>query len=260
MLIVNQRFMNTIKSIWYKIPQQIRHLLAPVAVIIIVYVVVRQLFVPAGFGLYGHYRAPSLIENAAVQTKYTGSEVCAECHEAVVTDKKAGYHRGVACEACHGPAFTHTEDPENVKPQIPKGRAQCLLCHEYLSARPTGFPQVVSESHNPVKPCVSCHQPHNPKPPHTPKGCDACHAKIQRTIALSRHNSLHCTVCHKVPKEHKASPRTNKPQKLQSRDACGKCHAQDATGPKEVPRVNMATHGEKYLCWQCHYPHEPETR
>jgi len=22
-----------------------------------------------------------------------------------------------------------------------------------------------------------------------------------------------------------------------------------------VPTVDMATHGEKYVCWQCHYPH-----
>ena len=27
---------------------------------------------------------------------------------------------------------------------------------------------------------------------------------------------------------------------------------------KEIPRVDMATHGERYVCWQCHYPHSPE--
>jgi ribosomal protein S27AE len=27
---------------------------------------------------------------------------------------------------------------------------------------------------------------------------------------------------------------------------------------KDVPKVDFASHGEKYLCWQCHYPHLPE--
>jgi ribosomal protein S27AE len=47
---------------------------------------------------------------------------------------------------------------------------------------------------------------------------------------------------------------------MQNRDACGKCHAEGAKSAQEIPRVNMATHGEKYLCWQCHYPHQPEAR
>jgi ribosomal protein S27AE len=29
--------------------------------------------------------------------------------------------------------------------------------------------------------------------------------------------------------------------------------------PPEIPRVEMRTHGERYLCWQCHYPHFPES-
>jgi hypothetical protein len=252
--------MDAIKRVWNRMPQQIRHLLVPVVVIIVGYLVIRSLLVPAGFGQYGHYRGPSLVENASKEIKYAGSEACLECHDTIVAEKKGGYHRGVACETCHGPVMAHTQDPEKVKPQIPKGRNHCLLCHEYLSARPTGFPQVVSDSHNPVKPCISCHQPHNPKPPNVPKGCDACHAKIQRTIALSRHSNLECTKCHEVPKEHKVNPRENRPKRLQSRDTCGACHAQDSTAPKEVPRVNMASHGEKYLCWQCHYPHQPEAR
>jgi ribosomal protein S27AE len=41
------------------------------------------------------------------------------------------------------------------------------------------------------------------------------------------------------------------------REFCGKCHSQDSQ-IKELPKVDLATHGEKYLCWQCHYPHMPE--
>ena len=41
---------------------------------------------------------------------------------------------------------------------------------------------------------------------------------------------------------------------------CGKCHAKDARDKmaKNAPKVDLGTHGEKYVCWQCHYPHSPE--
>lgn len=242
------------------LPQQVRHLLIPTVVIVVGYLAVRQLLVPPTFGLWGHYRAASVIDNALREIRYAGSVACADCHDQIVSVKKTGYHNGVACETCHNPVAGHVADPEKIRPQIPRGRSYCLLCHEYLQARPTGFPQVVSESHNPTKACTACHKPHDPKPPTTPKGCDACHAKIQRTIGLSRHSIVECTICHQVPKDHKISPRANLPPKPQSRDLCGQCHAQDSPAEKEIPRVNMVTHGEKYACWQCHLPHQPEAR
>lgn len=248
------------KNMWQRIPEQIRHIVVPAVVLIVLYLVVRHLFVPPTFGLWGHYRAASVVQNAEMPIRYAGSVACTDCHGEIVAAKKTGFHRGVACEACHGPIAAHVEDPEKIKPQVLRTRAHCLLCHEYLPARPTGFPQVVSDSHNPLKPCIGCHRPHDPKPPQTPKGCDACHQTIHRILALSHHGGLECTTCHQVPKDHKIAPRANSPQKLQTREACGSCHAKDAKGPKEIPRVDMATHGEKYLCWECHYPHMPEAR
>jgi hypothetical protein len=245
---------------WKRIPEQIRHLVVPIVALLVIYFVARHFLIPATFGLWGHYRALSAVENAEMPLRYAGSEACADCHSEISSTKKEGYHRGVACETCHGAAYIHTQDQEKQKPQIPRTRANCLLCHEYQPSRPTGFPQVVSESHNPLKLCTACHQPHDPKPPHPPKGCDACHATIQRTISVSRHGSLACTTCHEVPANHKQSPRANMAKKPQTRDACGKCHAQDSAAEKEVPRIDMATHGGKYLCWECHYPHMPGAR
>jgi hypothetical protein len=249
---------NLITRIWYGIPEQVRHLAVPCVVILGGLVIAHHLFVPRDFGLYGHYRASSVLQNAEQPIMYAGSQACADCHGDIVNTKMTGYHRGVACESCHGPAASHAEDPQNVKPTIPRARSHCLLCHEYLPSRPTGFPQVVADSHNPVKPCITCHQPHDPKPPHALKGCTACHTNIQRTIVLSHHASLDCTVCHDTPKQHTVSPREYTPKKPQTREFCGKCHAQGAESSQEIPRVNMASHGEKYLCWECHYPHMPE--
>ncbi len=248
-----------IKRVWYAMPEQVRHLLVPAVVIIAGYLLARYLLVPSDFGLWGHYRASSVVQNASQNIKYAGSEACAECHEDLVAKKKTGYHVGVSCETCHGPAASHTREPEKTKPAVAKGRANCLICHEYVPSRPSGFPQVVSDSHNPLQACTKCHQPHDPKPPQAPKGCDACHTKIHRTMALSRHATLKCTSCHEVPKQHNVQPRGNRPKKIQHRETCGTCHSQDAPG-NGIPRVNMVTHGEKYLCWQCHAQHMPEVR
>jgi hypothetical protein len=245
---------------WKRIPEQIRHIVVPAVALVVIYLVVRQLLIPHGFGLWGHYRAPSAVQNAELPMKYAGSEACADCHNEIVSSKKTGYHRGVACETCHGAAYAHTQDQEKHKPQINRARPACLICHEYLSSRPTGFPQVVADSHNPLKQCIACHRPHDPKPPTPPKGCEACHATIQRTISLSHHGNLKCTTCHEVPKDHRLSPRGNPPKKLQTREACGTCHAKGSSAAKDVPRVDLESHGGKYLCWECHYPHMPEAR
>jgi predicted CXXCH cytochrome family protein len=245
---------------WKRIPEQIRHLVVPIVALVVIYFVARLFLIPPTFGLWGHYRAQSVIQNAELPLRYAGSEACADCHSDVVSLKQTGYHRGVACETCHSAAFTHTQDPEKLKPQIVRARTLCLRCHEYLSSRPTGFPQVVSDSHNPLKLCIACHQPHDPKPPHVPKGCDACHATIQRTLDLSPHGNLKCTVCHEAPKNHEVSPRGYPAKIPQVREVCGKCHAQDSPASKDIPRVDMATHGGKYFCWDCHYPHMPEAR
>ncbi|HLA05285.1 MAG TPA: cytochrome c3 family protein, partial [Syntrophales bacterium] len=74
------------------------------------------------------------------------------------------------------------------------------------------------------------------------------------TKLASYHALLECSVCHIAPAKHKLTPRNVTPTKPDKREFCGKCHAK---GSKKVgvPTVDMDTHGEKYVCWQCHYPH-----
>ena len=204
--------------------------------------------------------AESIKAEQAKPVKYAGFHACAECHDRLYEKKKTGFHKDLSCETCHGPAKAHTEDPDKVKPAIPQERSYCPLCHAYNPSRPRGFPQINPVAHNPLKPCSSCHNPHDPKPPTTPKECAACHGEIARTKAVSHHVQLACTVCHQAPQQHKVSPRAVKPTKPQNREFCGKCHAKDAKEKlaKNAPRIDLGTHGEKYVCWQCHYPHSPE--
>jgi len=231
-----------------------------ILIIIVGFIAMRHFLVPSDFGKYGHYRASAIDEVKSQEIKYIGHKACVECHDDIVELKKRPYHKNVTCEVCHGPASEHINDPDGNQLAAPRGRGYCTLCHEYLASRPTGFPQIVSESHNPMRPCISCHNAHDPKPPSVPRECEACHAEIGRTKALSHHVYLPCTRCHDTPEEHKIYPRSYLPKKPSTREFCGTCHDKNAPSPKEITRIDMSTHGEMYVCWQCHYPHLPEVK
>ena len=242
-----------------KIPEQVTRLLVVFVFFLAVLFAARHYLIPADFGKYGHFRASALDTIVKTPLQYASQAACAECHDDVVATKTAGFHKNVACEVCHGPAKAHTEDPA-VELPAPRERGYCPLCHEFLPSRPTGYPQIISASHNPFKPCITCHSPHDPKPPQTPKECEACHADIWRTKSLSHHVDVPCTRCHETPEKHKLSPREFLPSKPQTREFCGACHAKNSDAPKEVPRIDLSTHNERYVCWQCHYPHLPEAK
>lgn len=242
----------------FRIPQQY----LPVALIFLLtiaaLVFARELFVPETFGDIGHYRAESVNEIASLPIVYAGVEACYDCHDDISETKQRSNHRGVSCEVCHGPAAQHVEAPDEYTPGAPRGRGYCPLCHGYNPSRPSGFPQIIAQVHNPGKPCMTCHDPHNPLLPHTPEECSACHREIARQKMVSHHTGLQCTRCHDVPREHLDSPRLNRPEKPTSRAFCGQCHARGATSPKQIPRIDIESHGQRYLCWDCHYPHHPE--
>jgi hypothetical protein len=200
--------------------------------------------------------AATVEREMAKSVRYAGSNVCADCHEEFSL-KKTGYHRNLSCETCHGAAKDHSENPTETKPTMPRLREFCVRCHAYNPSRPTGFPQINPASHNPLKPCIVCHNPHDPKPPNVPTECGACHGEIERTKSFSPHVELGCTTCHVVPEAHKITPRAIIASIPAEREFCGKCHAKDSQ-VKETPKIDLTSHGEKYLCWQCHYPHMPE--
>jgi len=237
------------------LPDQVKRLL-------IVFVVLVGGFVAARIALPQHLKSPTVHVKTTVEREkakpvhYAGSAACADCHDESEA-KKTGYHRDLSCETCHGPAHEHAEDPTEVKPVPPKTRDFCAHCHTYDPSRPTGFPQINPVAHNPLKSCSECHNPHDPKPPTVPGECQACHGEIARTKAVSAHALLECTTCHEAPEEHKVTPHAVRASKPAGRDFCDRCHDEGAEHEK-APKIDSATHGEKYLCWQCHYPHLPE--
>ncbi len=257
-----------------RIPEQVRRLALLVGAIVVVVLVGRFVVLPRSLVARELHRTTTIERETAKPVKYAGSAACQDCHGDVVEKKSTGYHKSLACESCHGAAAKHADDPQSIKPGAPRDRKYCPVCHAYDPARPTGFPQINPTAHNPLKPCITCHNPHDPVPPRTPQACSACHAQIERTKAVSAHALLTCTTCHTVPEKHKRTPRSVLPSKPETREFCGKCHSKDAPKdalinlPKDVPKdiaksapkVDLSAHGGTYQCWQCHYPHMPEGR
>jgi len=219
-------------------------------------VLAARMLIPPSMKDSTFHRQEATSREMARPVRHAGSATCADCHDEFHV-KEAGYHASLSCETCHGAAREHSENPLEAKPTLPRMREFCSRCHTYDPSRPTGFPQINPAVHNPLKQCIACHNPHDPKPPTVPQACQACHAEIARTKAVSPHVLLECTTCHVVPAPHKVTPRAVKATIPSDRAFCGKCHGTQSSN-REAPKVDLAIHGEKYLCWQCHYPHMPE--
>lgn len=241
-----------------RIPQQLVPLLILFVALVAAIVVARHFLVPPTFGERGHYRWSAVEEAAEQEISYAGYTVCSDCHDDIAEAKSRANHRGLSCESCHGPAADHAEAPDEFLPEKPGGREFCTLCHGYNAARPSGFAQIIPDRHNPGEPCMECHDPHEPALPVAPEDCSACHRKIASQKTVSHHVSLACIDCHDVMEMHTTNPSVATASKPTSRARCGRCHAEDAESPAAIPRVDLNTHGGRYLCWDCHYPHHPE--
>jgi len=241
-------------------PAQAKRLLVLFAVVIVGLILVRYFLVPKSFGRFGHYRADAVPEIARLPIRYAGHLVCGECHDDVAAMKIVSKHASVACEACHGPGQSHSQDPTETKIFVPADRKTCGYCHNYNATRPSGFPQIDPATHGDNEACMSCHNPHQPELVGQPKSCDACHERNVKILSSGYHRTLTCSTCHGSETVHMSDPRNIKQAIPTTRALCGKCHAEDSTAPAEVPRIALSTHGGDYVCWQCHYPHFPEAR
>jgi hypothetical protein len=212
-----------------RVPEQVTRLAAVIGLIVVAALLLRFVIIPPSYFSRELHLQSTVEREAAKPIHYAGVTACQDCHSDVL----------------------------EAKPVAPRDRKFCPVCHTYDSARPTGFPQINPSAHNPLEPCITCHDPHDPVPPETPRECSACHAQIPRTKALSNHARLECTTCHEASEQHKVAPRSSLPTKPQARAFCGTCH-DEGSANELAPKVDLSEHGQNYLCWQCHYPHLPE--
>ena len=143
-----------------------RHLLRMAGIFgigIAAFLVLRMLFVPEGFGRYGHYRAPAIADGMAKPVVYAGRAACSGCHAEVVAARQASKHAAIGCEACHGALAKHAAEPSKFKAVKPQAAQLCVVCHEANVARPKWFKQVDSAEHSGGDACDTCHASHAPE-------------------------------------------------------------------------------------------------
>ncbi len=130
---------------------------------LVIFLVGRSFFVPADFGVYGHYRAGALDEARARPIRFAGQAACVECHGDIGDLRKTARHATVSCESCHGALAAHAAGDEPLKPTRPNGKTLCVSCHLASPSKPVAFPQIVVADHAGDNACIECHNPHAPK-------------------------------------------------------------------------------------------------
>lgn len=131
---------------------------------VVIFVIARQMMVPASQGQYGRYRGDSISENTSLNVAYAGSiDDCRECHQGEHKALAQAEHRGIDCQSCHGPAAKHINDPKALTPKIEGIPELCDSCHRQIAGRQDGkIATVKSVMHSGGMICTKCHDPHRP--------------------------------------------------------------------------------------------------
>ncbi|MGB3209551.1 MAG: hypothetical protein WBB19_02485 [Desulforhopalus sp.] len=136
--------------------------------------IARKVFTPESMGEFGHYRGADISDQKNIAIKFQTNESCFQCHKPIRRIHKAGVHKTVSCEICHGPYGDHVKGGQKIG-VLPVKRGQeisqlCLRCHnKIIQARPresikmVGLPEHLEKKgvrldHT----CEQCHMVHDP--------------------------------------------------------------------------------------------------
>ena len=195
---------------------------------------------------------------AAQDEADTSMEICAACHDEVVTAFVEGDHgRAMArlgedvlsrsCNTCHGPAETHLEEltPESIN-RWPEPEA-CATCH------PASLGTL--RLHTPDHPrqgvlCLDCHA--------SGHGADLDGDEVTEPLLLAQPVEL-CGDCHRETRSRFNMPFAHRDGREPM--GCDECHAVHGTG--KTGRLTLLQNGER--CIACHtdkagpfiFPHAP---
>lgn len=153
------------------------HLIKLIVAMVLFGVVVffaKQFFTPESMGQYGHYRGADIEDQRNIAVKLQTNESCFQCHKPIRKIHKAGVHKTVSCEICHGPYGNHIQDGKKIG-TLPVKRdldinQLCLRCHnKIIQARPresikmVGMPEHLEKKKVRIDhTCNQCHMVHDP--------------------------------------------------------------------------------------------------
>lgn len=133
-----------------------------------------RLLIPESFGVYGHYRADAIMEEADREIRHWTNASCLNCHKYEAGIHLAGMHHTISCEFCHGPYADHVKDGRKIG-TLPVRRGEeirvlCLRCHNRaIQARPGEVIKTVTLPEHLEKmnvktthTCAQCHHVHAP--------------------------------------------------------------------------------------------------
>lgn len=134
----------------------------------------KKYLTPESMGQYGHYRGADIDDQKAVPIRLGTNESCFQCHKPIRTIHKAGIHKTVSCEVCHGAYGNHIEDGKKIGTMPVKRNVEinqlCLRCHnKIIQARPrtsikmVGMPEHLEQKQVRIThTCNQCHMVHDP--------------------------------------------------------------------------------------------------
>lgn len=216
---------------------------------------------------------PTGAEKAPAPSGYAGPEACKTCHEEIYNnfdrsphwkttlDKRGGPSKQ-GCEACHGPAAGHVDDPGDAtkifsfKTASAKEINQhCLECHS--SGKDHMNFSRTAHSENGLS-CLNCHSSHHATTSQflltkaQPELCYTCHQKIKPQFNMPFHHRVEeglvqCSDCHNP---HGGFIGKNLRSAAARDSVCYTCHA-DKQGPFVFEHQPIKTEG----CLTCHGPH-----
>lgn len=135
-------------------PSPYSHLIRLAGILIVAgvgFAFVRQQMIPDTWNWEGSYRESALADVAAKPMTYGGNHSCASCHEdsdgthdSVIEELSTGAHKGLSCEACHGPLGEHVRDNKKIADaRVEYSGLVCLHCHSNLISRPPQHPKFI---------------------------------------------------------------------------------------------------------------------
>jgi cytochrome c553 len=168
-------------------PRHIVTLIVLLVGLVVAGLLAQHFFTVKSFYEFGHFRGDSVPQMAAQDPVLQTSKYCSKCHDDEFGAWSSGSMKTVQCEVCHQAGAGH---PKQKRMVIPVNTVRlCTQCHEKMPNRPDTIKQIDLAQHYSGQFCISCHDPHSPKPAVPPE-------KVVGDVAAGKQAAAACAGCH----------------------------------------------------------------